>query len=122
MKWQRYNALITFFPLEEGGRAAPPQPPFSIDRSYRPDIVVDGESTYLGVRFVGGSKTTPGEPGRFSFVETYPDLDYSTLHCGVKFTIREGSKIVGTGVILERVVNVRDNRQSNDEDYSQDGG
>ena len=109
MKWQRYNVLITFYPPEDGGRRVPPQPPFSIDRSYRPHIVVDGDSDYLGVRFVGGSETKPGEPGRFSFVEQFPDVDYSSLAAGVKFTIREGSNIVGNGVILERVMNVRDN-------------
>lgn len=109
MKWQRYNALITFFPPEDGGRRIPPQPPFSIDRSYRPHIVVDGESAYLGVHFVGGTETTAGETGRFSFIELFPDVDYSSLTAGVKFTVREGSNIVGNGVILERVLNVRYN-------------
>lgn len=109
MKWQRYNALITFFPPEDGGRRIPPQPPFSIDRSYTPHIVVDGDSTYLGVRFVGGSETESGVTGRFSFVGLFPDVDYSSLSAGVKFTIREGSNIVGNGIILERVLNVRDN-------------
>ena len=109
MKWQRYNALITFFPPEDDGRTTPPSPPFSINRSYRPHVVVDGDSTYLGVRFVIGTETKSGETGRFSFVELYPDVDYSSLVAGVKFTIREEANIVGKGVILERVVNVRDN-------------
>lgn len=121
MRWQRYNAVITFLPPEAGGRGDPPQPPFSTDRSYRPHIVVDGDPTYLAVRFVGGSKTKSGEAGRFSFVETYPDVDYSSLHAGVQFTVREGSKIVGDGVILERVVNVH-NTPSPDADDMRNGG
>jgi len=97
----RFDAVLTFLHPDEGGRQLPPQPPFTTPgRDYRPHVVVDGDSTYLGVRFIGGPSISPGGEGRFSFVPTYPDVDYSGIKIGTRFTVREGGSVVACGVVL----------------------
>ena len=97
----RFDAIISFLHADDGGRREPPQPPFTEpNRDYRPHLVVDGDSTYLGVRFIGGPSIPPGGEGRFSFVPTYPDNDYSAIKVGTRFTVREGQRTVAHGVVL----------------------
>lgn len=97
----RFDAVITFLHPDDGGRKSPPQPPFTNpERSYLPQIVVDGGATYLGVRFIGGPAIDGGGSGRFSFVPAYPDVDFSAVQCGTRFTVCEGSTVVGHGVVM----------------------
>lgn len=94
----RAIADLTFLTREEGGRANPPEPV-----GYMPHVVVEGTSTYLGVRFTGGPSLPAGELGRFEFEAMYPEVDYSSLEPGAAITVREGGKIVARGTVIERV-------------------
>jgi hypothetical protein len=83
---------------------------------YRPHLVVgdpyqkttnldfDNKSTdeYLGVEFI--SQSTSLVPDKDIIAEArliYSGVDYSALTKNVTFTIREGGKIVGNGVVID---------------------
>jgi hypothetical protein len=68
-----------------------------------PHAVVEGQSEYLGVRFVGGPAIAADEVGRFELALMYPEVDYSALQSGAAITIWEGSQIVARGRVLERI-------------------
>lgn len=101
----RVTAELTFLPRSEGGRNFPPMPPWSVagNGGYMPHLVAEGDSEYLGVRFVGGQQPVFGEPAVFELVLMYPGVDYSSLVTGVAVTVREGGRIVARGRVLERV-------------------
>jgi hypothetical protein len=66
-----------------------------------PHAVVDGGTEYLGVRFIDGPKPEFGVPGEYRLVLMYhPDVDYSALVPGTRFTLREGARVVATGRVL----------------------
>jgi hypothetical protein len=84
---------------------------------YRPHIVIGPQSQraaicegnvltekYLGVMFVGGPQAIdPGESSEVSLALVYfPEEPYDEVTPGATFTIREGSLIVGHGVVLSR--------------------
>jgi translation elongation factor EF-Tu-like GTPase len=84
---------------------------------YRPHIVLGPQSqriairdgnrfveNYLGVMFVGGpDKIEPGDTAEAKLALIYaPEEPYTDVQPGATFTIREGSDIVGYGVILSR--------------------
>ncbi len=84
---------------------------------YRPHIVIGPQSQrvpirngnvctekYLGVMFVGGPDAIgPGESAKVSLALIYsPDEPYTEVAPGATFTIREGSEVVGFGVIVSR--------------------
>jgi hypothetical protein len=84
---------------------------------YRPHIVIgpqtqrmairDGKTVtenYLGIMFVGGPDILePGESADVSLALMYfPEESYNEVVPGATFTIREGSFVVGFGVILSR--------------------
>jgi hypothetical protein len=84
---------------------------------YRPHIVIGPESQrvairegnrfterYLGVMFVGGPDTMePGEAANVKLALMYfPEYPYDEVQQGVTFTVREGTLIVGYGVIESR--------------------
>ena len=55
------------------------------------------------VFFDGPSEFSFGEPVRCRLIlDWFPEADYSPLVKGATFTVREGAKIVGHGVVLER--------------------
>ncbi len=67
---------LTFLSKSEGGRNNPPMPPWSAtgDGGYMPHLVViDGDSEYLGVRFVGGPYLVFGEPAVFNLSSCLPE-------------------------------------------------
>jgi hypothetical protein len=85
--------------------------------NYRPHIVIGPESQrvaildgnrltekYLGVMFVGGPDTMePGDTANVKLALMYfPECPYDEVQPGVTFTVREGSSIVGHGVIQSR--------------------
>jgi len=92
-------AEVTFLPTSQGGRQIlPPLQPWGVGGWYMPHVVVDGASEYLGVRFVDGPKPEFEMPSEYRLVLMYhPNVDYSALVLGVRFTIREGNKVVATG-------------------------
>jgi translation elongation factor EF-Tu-like GTPase len=68
-----------------------------------PHAVVEGTTEYLGVRFLTGPEVAAGEPGVFTLSLMYhPEVDYSALKPGVKFSIREGGKVVATGHVVKQ--------------------
>jgi hypothetical protein len=84
---------------------------------YRPHIVIGPQSqraairegnvyteNYLGVMFVGGPEAiAPGESSEVSLALLYfPEELYHEVTPGATFTIREGPRIVGFGVVLSR--------------------
>lgn len=84
---------------------------------YRPHIVIGPQSqraaifesnvcteNYLGVMFVGGPEAiAPGESSEVNLALMYfPEEPYDEVTPGATFTIREGSHIVGFGVVLSR--------------------
>jgi hypothetical protein len=100
----RIVAELMFLTTADGGRrTSPPKPPWGADGCwYMPHAVVDGQSEYLGVRFVGGPAIAVGELGQFELALMYQQVDYSALQPGVAITIREGGQIVARGRVLER--------------------
>jgi hypothetical protein len=107
-------AEVVFLSPEEGGRQQPPL--LGTSSSYRPHLVVqdrqvrqarirDGnvvDEEYLGVTFIEGpSELRFGEPAKIRLRFDYPHVNYSRLCAGATFTVREGAKIVGHGIVLE---------------------
>lgn len=105
------EARVTLLPELSRGRQG-----LSIGQ-YRPHIVLGPQSqriairdgnrfveNYLGVMFVGGpDKIEPGDTAEAKLALIYaPEEPYTDVQPGTTFTIREGSDIVGYGVILSR--------------------
>jgi hypothetical protein len=111
------EAELTLLPEREGGRKYP------LDLSsegvcYRPHIVIGDASQreaivgngnvvieeYLGVQFRPAPKTIhPGESNMVVMDLIYfPSVGYEKAMPGAGFTLREGDKIVGYGVITRR--------------------
>jgi hypothetical protein len=109
-------ASVVFFSHERGGRK---RMPCLGSCQYMPHIVVkcpagegqeaavgdnDGTEEYLGVRFVRG----PQDVCRDSQIECelelmyYPGVNYAAVVTGAEFSIREGAKVVGVGIVIRR--------------------
>ena len=85
---------VVFFPRNEGGRDHMPT------SDYRPHFSTKPGET-LGVRITEISQSSKlGEPIEVSFELIYPNVDYSSLTRGSTFRIMEGSKIVGSGLVI----------------------
>ena len=99
------SVIVTFLKPEDGGR----QLPVIDSRQYMPHLVVgdagqraESEEDYLGVRFTGDGRQLPaGHEHQLVLELMYPGVDYSRLVKGARFTIREGSKIVGFGRVMD---------------------
>jgi translation elongation factor EF-Tu-like GTPase len=110
------NAEVTFLSEADGGRNAMPH--FNPPTPYRPHIVIQdstiraatydergmGNEHYLAVEFIGGpDSSTPGTSSKVAMLLSYfPRVDYAAVQDGATFTIREGSRIVGFGVVESR--------------------
>ena len=114
-QWPRVKLEINFLPPTQGGRTKPPVL-VSEQGTYRPHIVIGDPTqrsaitigneireTYLGVVFVSG-------PSNVLFGETieaeavlmhYPLPAHDSVVPGATFTIREGPKVVGYGLIKD---------------------
>ena len=71
-------------------------------QSYRPHLVIEGETEYLGVVFTDLEEVPLGTVTTAMVCPMYEKIDYSGLLNGVRFTVREGATIVGAGVVLEQ--------------------
>ncbi len=87
--------------------------------TYMPHVVVEppdvrivakdsrgyGTDDYLGVRFVAGPiEVRPNQQVSCSLKLMYfPHVNYDSLQVGATFTIREGGKVVGFGVVTKRI-------------------
>jgi hypothetical protein len=105
---------VTFVAPYEGGRAGVPSMAGLRTGMYRPHIVIgnanlpgerplDADGEYLGVAFTGVDR----EPSvgneilaDLAFIY-FPKVSYDAAVPGATFTIREASRIVGIGEILE---------------------
>jgi translation elongation factor EF-Tu-like GTPase len=110
------TAEVVFLRGDEGGRSRPPI--FDRQHKYMPHIVIQSRDVrrsqtdpdgvnrepYQGVAFLEGSSNyTPGEAGHFVLeLMYYPDVSYADVLPGATFTVREGGKVVGHGVVLSR--------------------
>jgi hypothetical protein len=93
---------LTFLSKEDGGREHPPMPPWGRDGQwYMPHVVVDGQTEYLGVRFLVCPEVIAGQPGRFILALMYIEVDYSSLVPGAQITLREGGRIIGKGTVIQ---------------------
>lgn len=117
-EWDCPTAVVevVFLRAEEGARDLPPN--VSQPGKYRPHFVVqdrheraaefsrgnDLGDKYLGVTTVAGPQEVVfGAPRRCTVALVYfPKVSYSKLIVGATFTIREGARVVGHGVVLER--------------------
>lgn len=102
----------------EGGRTKPPAAPY--EAKYRPHIVIEdrhnrnakievieGRHTmvdhYLGVVFwKGPDPLLVGQPLSVTMLLVYALDLYNEVKEGASFTIREGAKIIGHGVVKKR--------------------
>ena len=74
------------------------KPPFGT--TYRPHFVVKGTTEYLGIQFTK-LDIVPFEEETLGDVDLlYDGVDYSALVKGVTFEIREGSHVVGEGIVV----------------------
>ena len=101
----RVTAELAFLPKSAGGRNNPPGPPWGHGGAwYMPHLVViGGDDTYLGVRFVGGPFPVLGEPAEFELSLMYLGVDYTPLVPGAAVEVREGGRVVASGRVLSRV-------------------
>ena len=106
---------ITFVPTNEGGRSAQFPPGALSGDQYRPHLVI-GEFTqqqgvlrgnrvteeYIGIAFHSGPTISPmgTEITAVLSLMYYPNRMYEELQPGVTFTIREGARTVGYGIVL----------------------
>ena len=106
---------VVMLSASEGGRNYPIQ--IETDTRYMPHLAIDdrdnriartdtnGQSIehYMGVLFETAlSATEPSTgSGRYPLRLMYhPNVDYATLKPGATFTVREGGRIVGHGVVV----------------------
>jgi hypothetical protein len=105
-------AEVVMLATEDGGRkslAGEGYVPHVViqDRAIRHATVDDrgqGNEEYLGVRLiVCDGLSVAGVSSEHKFELMYwPQVDYSKVVPGASFTIREGARIVGHGVVLSR--------------------
>lgn len=90
------KAIITLFPTDQGGRKKP------VYTGYRPSFAFNTEIHYSGeIRLIAREELQPGQTS-----EAYIDLlPAKTIRKNLKptdvFSITEGNKTVGSGVIEE---------------------
>ncbi len=111
------TAEVTFLRAEEGGRSHPPT--FDLQNRYMPHIVIEspdvrhsakdssakGCEEYQGVAFLEGPLNyEAGRAGQFVLeLMYYPDLPYTDVQPWATFTVREGGKVVGHGLVIGRI-------------------
>ena len=108
-------ATVTFLGTDEGGRKKPASacrdymPHIVIGDPYQREALVDEHNRmtehYLGVSFEGnsGEELSLGASHVVSLTLMYhPMVDYSAVQPGATFTLREGGKVVGYGVVETR--------------------
>ena len=91
------RASISMRPTAHGGR----ERAVDLRGKYRPHLQV-GEGPLLGVQISSDAahEVRPGNSAVVTLLRLY-EVDYSSLHVGVKFAILEGEREVGTGVVIE---------------------
>lgn len=89
----KFEAKITLYSTEMGGRVKP------IYSGYRPSFAFNSKKHYSGeIRLLGKEVLMPGEMSRVH-VRLLPARTIRALKPNDAFTISEGNKTIGTGVI-----------------------
>jgi translation elongation factor EF-Tu-like GTPase len=86
---------MTFLTPEEGGRRTPA---FS---GYRPQFYFDGIDTDALHTYIGTEQVLPGQTVRAYLSFFAPDRQVGRVHTGLEFLIREGSRTVARGRVLQ---------------------
>lgn len=91
-----FTAILSLFPTEQGGRKRP------IYDHYRPSFSFNSANHFSGeVSFPELAEVKPGDTAT-AMVKLLPSKHITQhLKIGDSFTILEGQKVVGTGVIQE---------------------
>lgn len=90
----RYEIKCTF---DSNGRKVFP----NLNDTYRPHIVINGDSEYLGIQFESSSLNAFGVEGTAIIRTIYDGVNYDCLQPSVRFVIMEGAKQVGKGEIVK---------------------
>ncbi|BCM92079.1 hypothetical protein IAD21_03958 [Abditibacteriota bacterium] len=108
-QWERKPSSIPAIEIQlwmkatiYGGR----RPPFT--PGYCPHLVVKGKATFWGIRVLAITKSLQSDivfPGDEAILvcemrHYAKDFDYGELKRGATFEMREGPRVVGTGVVL----------------------
>ena len=88
-------AKIEFLPTEQGGRTLPAH------SGYRPnhDFGLEGTLNDAAHEYIDQETAGPGETVRAKLWLLAPELQAGRLHPGFKFTVQEGSRVVGRAVV-----------------------
>jgi elongation factor Tu len=94
------EAEISFLATEQGGRSLPAM------SGYRPnhDFGLNGMLNDAAHEYIGRESVAPGEAARANVWFLVPQYQEGRLYPGFKFTVQEGSRIVGSGVVV-KVIN-----------------
>jgi len=89
-----FTAMVALFPTENGGRKRP------VYNHYRPSFSFNTKMQFCGeMSFLNKEEVLPGETALASVRMLPARYIRRSLKRGDAFTIHEGDKIVGTGVI-----------------------
>lgn len=91
------EAEISFLPTEQGGRESP------ATSGYRPthDFGLRGMLNDAAHEYIGPESVAPGEAAVARMWFLAPEYQARRLYRGLKFTVQEGSRVVGHGVVRE---------------------
>ncbi|HEY3198762.1 MAG TPA: hypothetical protein VGJ57_12200 [Nitrospirales bacterium] len=91
-----FRAKVSFLKTEEGGRKG-----YVASRIYYPSITFGNKETGSQFEIENLERVLPGEQCVAKVILVSPEFVYSELKVNAPFEVREGSKIVGRGIILE---------------------
>ena len=91
------EAEISFLPTEQGGRRSPAQ------SGYRPNhnFGLPGTLNDAAHEYIGCECAAPGQIVKAHMWFLVPEYQRGRLYQGLSFTVQEGSRIVGNGVITK---------------------
>lgn len=89
------RATIYYLPEKEGGRKT------WIGNGYRGQFFYDGKDWDACQNFINKDKCLPGENVDCYLITLSPQYHIGKFYLGKEFEIREGSKVVGRGIITE---------------------
>lgn len=90
----RLKAKLHLLPTAEGGRRTP-----IIKNVYRPQFHLGSSSASCRVDDMEKEPLSPGEEGEVEMTLVHPERFGADLCFGSRFEIREGTRVVGWGVI-----------------------
>jgi elongation factor Tu len=89
------EAEITFLSTENGGRRSAAKSGYRPTHDFGLDTLNDAAHEYIGMESV-----SPGQSARANLWLLVPEYQNGRLYPGFKFTVKEGPRIVGHGVVV----------------------